>query len=754
MFDLRADNGTVRKKKGHDPIKDAPPPETAAQVVAKLDKPEMEQLHKRLLDYYARELDRQYDNRIEMAQDADFYDNIQWDEADAQQLRDRGQMPLVYNVISASVDWVTGTEKRARSEYKILPRRKEDGKPAERKSQLMKYLEDVNRTPFSISRAFTDAVKVGLGWIEDGIQDEDEEEPLYTKYESWRNVLHDSAATELDLSDARYILRSKWLDLDVAEALFPKRKAILNSSAADSDEYINLDQYGDEAMDAQEAHLDQRGQSASSDRLMGYQRRRVRVIEAWIRQPVEVEKVRGGTWRGEIFDPQSPAHAEEVRGGRAETVKKTVMRVHVAIFCTAGMLWFSESPYRHNRFPFTPIWGYRRDRDGMPYGMIRRLKDIQTDINKRASKALHILSTNKTIMDEGAVEDVDEFIEEVSRPDAVIVKKPGKELDINVERELAPAHLDLMSRSIAMVQQASGVTDELMGRRTNATSGIAIQRRQDQGSMQTATFFDNLFFASQVRGEKLLANIEQFVSDEKAFRITNMRGKPEYIKVNDGLPENDIIRSKADFIISESAWHASLRQAAVEELLDLVSKLAPVAPQAVIVMLDLIVESMDIQNREELVKRIRSVTGQRDPDAEEPTQEEVAQEQAKAAAAQMQAEAQQATIDKLKAEAAEKLARAEEIQARMANTNVDSQQKALQAAQTAITVPATTTVADHILHEAGLVSRGEKEQVVQAAQKQAAMLAQQPGLTGPQQSGPAAPPQPGPPQQQPTPAPM
>lgn len=737
MFDLRADDGSVRKKKAHDPIKDAPEPKTAKQVLAGLDKPEMATLHKQLLDYYARELDRQHDNRLEMAQDADFYDNIQWDEADAQMLRDRGQMPLVYNVISASVDWVTGTEKRARSEYKILPRRKEDGKPAERKSQLMKYLEDVNRTPFSISRAFTDAVKVGLGWVEDGIQDEDEEEPLYTKYESWRNVLHDSAATELDLSDARYILRSKWLDLDVAEALFPKRKAILDSSAADSDDFVNLDQYGDDAMDAQEAHLDQRGQSTASDRIMGYQRRRVRVIEAWIRQPVEVEKVRGGTWRGEILDPHSPGHAEEIRSGRASTVKKTVMRVHVAIFCTAGMLWFSESPYRHNRFPFTPIWGYRRDRDGMPYGMIRRLKDIQTDINKRASKALHILSTNKVIMDEGAVDDLDEFIEEVARPDAVIVKKSGKEITLNADRDIAQWHLELMSRSIAMVQQASGVTDELMGRRTNATSGVAIQRRQDQGSMQTATFFDNLFLASQVRGEKQLANIEQFVSEEKAFRITNMRGKPEYITVNDGLPENDIVRSKADFVISESAWHASLRQAAVEELLDLVGKLAPVAPQAVIVMLDLIVESMDIQNREELVKRIRSVTGQRDPDAEEPTEEEIAQAQAQAEQARQQAEAQQATIDKLKAEAAEKIARADEIQARMAKTNVESQEKALQAAQTAIAVPATTHVADHILHEAGLISRGEKEQAAATMAAEAEQLAQQPGLTGPQQPQPA-----------------
>src|SRR5690606_35723366 len=106
----------------------------------KLDKGKMVRMHHRLLDLYTRELDRQFDNRMAMAIDEDFYDNIQWSEEDARTLEERGQKALVYNVISASVDWVTGTERRARADFKILPRRKDDGKPAERKTQLLKYL--------------------------------------------------------------------------------------------------------------------------------------------------------------------------------------------------------------------------------------------------------------------------------------------------------------------------------------------------------------------------------------------------------------------------------------------------------------------------------------------------------------------------------------------------------------------------------------------------------------------------------------
>ena len=68
----------------------------------------------------------------------------------------------------------------------------------------------------------------------------------------------------------------------------------------------------------------------------------------------------------------------------------------------------TKSPYRHNKYPFVPLWGYKRGRDGLPYGMVRGLRDIQDDINKRAAKAQYILATNKIIADEDAFEDLEQ----------------------------------------------------------------------------------------------------------------------------------------------------------------------------------------------------------------------------------------------------------------------------------------------------------------------------------------------------------
>lgn len=681
-----------------------------------LDNDESALLHKRLLGHYQRELDRQHDNRIEQAQDEDFYDNIQWSEEDARTLRDRGQAPLTYNVISQTVNWIIGSEKRGRTDFNILPRGKEDSRPAERKTSLLKYLSDVNRTPFHRSRAFEDAVKVGIGWIEDGVTDEDDGEPIYSRYESWRNMLWDSASTEFDLSDCRYVIRTKWVDLDIAIAMFPDRQHLLERSAEVGDRLGYDLANGDEVMDYAENERETTVGSAIDN--VDSSRDRVRLIEIWFRKPERVQKVVGGEFGGEPYDPEHPGHMKTLEAGQAIVAERVMLRMHCAVMTTEGLLFYGQSPYRHNRFPFTPIWGYRRGRDGLPYGVIRGLKDIQEDINKRASKALFILSTNKTIMEEGAVPDMDEFMEEVARPDGVLVVKPNKRLELNVDRDLAPAHLDLMGRSIQMIQSVSGVTDELMGRTTNATSGIAVQARQEQGAMSTSKLFDNLRFAVQVQGEKQLSLVEQYFTEQKQFRITNSRGTPDYITVNDGMPENDIARSKADFVISDAEWRASMRQAQAEQLMEMMTRLPP---QVAMVMLDLVIETMDLPNRDELVKRIRQVTGQRDPDAQELTPEEQQTMQAQQAQQQMQQAMFEAELRAKIAKAVKDEVDAQAKAAGIAKTNVEIQQAAVNTAQTAMTAPGLLPVADGIMEEAGFVSATDQQrmQQEQAAQQQA-----------------------------------
>jgi len=689
-------------------------PDQGVQGKINLDSNESRKLHSNLLGHYLAELDKQAGNRAEMAKDERFYDNDPWTDEEKFILAQRGQMATNYNVISTTLNWLIGTERRGRTDYKILARRKEGSAAAERKTELLKYLSDANNSEFASSQAFASAVKCGIGWLEAGWQADDEGgEPIYDRAESWRNILWDSLANAPDFSDGRFMFRTKWTDIDNAVALTPDREEMITTAAASSLNFgASLDQFGDEAMDEWENTASSTARSAPG--MSATSRDRVRLIEGWFRKPAMTRVIVGGDFSGEIFDEFSEGHLRDVDAGRASIHKRVKMRTFVSLFTTAGLLYLAPSPYRHNRYPFTPIICYRKASDGSPYGLIRGMRDLQTHINKSASKAQYVLATNKTIMEKGAVDDLEQYEEEAARPDAIIVVNPGKRLEMNVDRDLAPAHLDLMSRMIQMVQQQSGVTDESLGRTTNAVSGKAIVARQDQGALATAEPFDNLRFARKIHGEKMLSLTEQFMSEQKSFRITDQRGNPQYININD-TPENDITRTKADFIISEQSWHATMRQAGVEALMEFVARVAPGQPQVVMAILDLVAEGMDeLPNREEIVKRIRQITGMKDPDADPnapKSPEEMAQEQAKAEADAMQKRGAMAEIAKMENEAKLKAAQAEkagaDAQKVMEGLPLDRMsalKSALEAALAVISVPQSVPVADRLLDHAGFAT--------------------------------------------------
>lgn len=684
----------------------------------------------RMMGHYTREIEVQGPWRKNMARDEAYYDSDQWTQDDAAIVEARGQKAFVFNVIAQSINWVIGSQKRARVDAKILPRRKDGSKQAEKKSQLLKYLSDANRSHFSESDAFAESAKAGLSWLESGVQDETEGEPIYDRFESWRNIIIDSVAREKDLSDSRYMFRQRWVDLDTAISMFPSRAEHLRLSAQKAYEYgVSLDDTGDEHMDVLEVNQAREGFSTIDS--PSYQRDRVRLIECWYRAPIKESIVAGGDFNGEIFDPSSPGHVDQVDAQIATIKQRPIMRMHVMVCTPTAVLWMSKSPYRHNRFPFTPMWCYRKADSGEPYGFVRNMIDAQDDINKRRSKALAILSSNKVIMDEGAVDDLDEFAEEVSRPDAVIVKKKGYELVLNAERGLEMSHIELMGQSIQMIQTLSGVTDEAMGRTTNASSGKAIIARQDQASVSTSLIFDNLRFARQVHGEKMLSLIEQFMTEEKQFRITNSRGQPDYVTVNDGMPENDVVRSKADFIISEDAWSATMRQAQTEQMMALVSELAPVNPQIVTVLLDLLVEMMDVPSRDEIVKRIRQVTKMEDPDADpnEPDPERDARKAQEAQEAEMNARAAAAELARIEGEAeraqaaaAKSKADAQKVLASLPTDTLAQQRAALELAIQMLTASPAVDTADALLVAAGATPAPE----VQAAGGQQMPMPPQP----------------------------
>ncbi len=665
--------------------------ELATRDVNPLDSPKSLALLRQLLQWYYLERERQATNRLEMAMDADMYDNLQWDPEDAAIVRERGQMPLVYNEVAPMADWNIGTERRNRVDWRVLPRTEDDVQIADTKTKTLKFVSDVNRVPFNRSRAFADAIKAGVGWVDDGARDDPTKDIIYSKYEDWRNVLWDSMSYDLDLEDGRYIFRWRWVDLDIAVMMCPGRADKLRQSAEDAAYWGDVDVDDDEFSTPLDREISRSGvlRAHGSGVSVDAQRRRVKIIEAQYRIPVTAKVVRDGPFKGAIFSEADRTLVDAVVRTGATIVDRVMMRTHIALFTEGALLANSPSIYRHNKFSLTPIWCYRRGRDRLPYGVIRRVKDIQMDLNKRASKALFMLNTNQIIADDGAVDDWDTARDESDRPDGLIVKKAGKEFTIRRDTDAATGQIQMMTLAAQSIQKTGNVNNENLGRQTNAVSGEAIKARQLQGSVSTTEPFDNLRYATQCQGEKQLSLTEQFYTEEKVIRLTGAKGAVEWVRINqpevqaDGSVRfiNDITASQADFIVSEQDYAGTMRQVMFESLQGMAQRLPP---EISLRLLTIAMEFSDLPNKDEVADQIRRLTGERDPEKEmTPEEEQAVQAQAQQQAEAMEYQRQQAlaTLEEQRAKVRELNARAVKLEAEAAAAGAGQEDGGQQAAQ-------------------------------------------------------------------------
>lgn len=626
----------VRGDAAHDPgtadFATAAPPDRPAHP---LDSFEARKIHAKVLDYWYTALDAHFDNRAEQMLDYDFYDHIQWNEQDRLVLAARHQAPLTYNKIKMAVDWVIGTERRTRIDGVVHPREESDVKIAGVKSELMKYVSDTNRAPWARSQAFKDAAIVGCGWTEETIRTDGISEPVAVNYVPWKQMRRDPFSRALDLSDARFVLRDKFVDLEYAEAMFPQRLELLNRAARDH--YDGDDGWFEEETDLPQLfrRYDSRGHEITGRRLGGRYslesrcRMRVRLIECWYRKPVAHQRLWGGEYRGQRFDPNDPAHLAaqqdmEARGPQSVfSITDAVQEeIWCAIFTEEGLLQLKRSPFKHGRFPYTPYWCYRRDRDGMEYGIVRGVRDAQEDLNKRMSKLLWALSTNQLFHEDGAIdpERIDEVKREIAKPNGVIPLMSGGLAKIKVERNLdvAEAQIQLLELDAAHIHDGSGVNRELLGRETNAASGRAILAKQQEGSVTTAELFDNYRLGIQISGEKQLSLIEQFMTEERQFRIVGEKKGLDWQTINQlrldtlrnvWVVDNDISANSADFVVDQQDFRETMRLAAAEQFFEMLGKLPP---EMAIQLLDLAFEMTDMPGKDAVVARIRQINGQTD----------------------------------------------------------------------------------------------------------------------------------------------
>jgi hypothetical protein len=570
--------------------------------------------------YEGRDLSSKF--RKEADRDCQYYDNEQWTEEEKQELDDRGQPATVFNRIKPTIDLILGTEAKARVDFHAAPRKNAGITDAQIATESLKYVMDQNEGEYLISSAFESEIKAGWQWIELSKNDDPFKEIVKASLVPRDELIWDPLAKEFNKSDGKYMIRPKWLELEDGVAKFPRKREVLEMAVSTEE----IEPFNEQPYHSTEAEADRPGVASWRDAPVSITewvdktRKRVKLLECWYKVPQEVWLIDNEeTGDVEEFDPKKLTQVLLTPG--AKLIKKWLRKVRLCIVAGNEIIQDGPSPHRHNEYPFVPFWAYLKDKDGSPYGLIRQLRDPQDEINKRRSKALHLMNSRQVIATSDVIDqkqnDWKEVAEAINDPEGIIKLdsqkfSQGGKFEIISPAAIIEVQSKFMEEAKREIEEA-GVNRELQGLQSNAQSGRAIIARQIQGNTMLGKPFDNYRRSRQLLGQLTWAMIQQYWTKPKSIRVTDKLGNYSFIDVNQRVDidgkvfiRNDITRAKVDIVIDEQAFNATIRQSLADQMFELITKLPP---EVSLLLLDEVVDFIDLPNKERMMQKIQMAQG-------------------------------------------------------------------------------------------------------------------------------------------------
>lgn len=624
------------------------------------------------LESFLEEIARQPPWRRQADKEADYYDGNQLDAEQIDEIEGRGFAPLITNLIKPTIDVVLGMEAKTRSDWMVRP---EHGEISEDLALVLNErlhkAEVASRADRACSDAYADAVKVGLGWVEVSESSDPFDNPQRVRRIHRREIFYDWRSSEPDMSDARFLVRKRWFDQDVAVGAFPEHRELIQNCLQgwahwDSVTAINNSQ----TLELARALDVQRGFSVEQYEWINTIRKRIAAYEVWYRTVTKGHVMRLPDGRVVEFDRNDDDHIAGIYSGYLQPIPAIFKKMRLAWWLGPHKISDEPSPYKHNLFPYIPIWGFREDRTGTPYGLIRGMLSPQDEINARRSKMLWLLNAKRVIADEDAVADHDEARDEVGRPDAYIKLNPNRlptsTFTVQEGGQLAAQQFQVLEAAKNEIQQASGVFQSMLGdAKGGASSGLAINSLIEQGVTTLAEINDNYRFARRLIGEQLLMLVKDELAKQGPQQISV--GEDDQKKLvpimTPGVDElgrptilNDITKARVSIVIDDSPTSPTVRMQQLQTLGELV-KSAP--PQVQGLIYDMVIEAMDgLPNKKDIVKRIRTAMGLATPDGQ-PIDPQVAQMQQQMQGMQQQVQQGVQQYEQKIAELAQALQKAE-----------------------------------------------------------------------------------------------
>ena len=160
--------------------------------------------------------------------------------------------------------------------------------------------------------------------------------------------------------------------------------------------------------------------------------------------------------------------------------------------------------------------------------MVRNLLSSQEQLNKITSQELHIVNTTANsgwIVENGSLSGMtaDDLEEHGAETGLVLEFNRGSTPPAKIPpNQKIPTGLDrLGQKAAANIKQISGITDAMLGQDSAEVSGVAIQAKQNRGSMLLQVPLTNLAKSRQYLAESILGLIQGYYTEERVIQITD-----------------------------------------------------------------------------------------------------------------------------------------------------------------------------------------------------------------------------------------
>lgn len=417
-----------------------------------------------------------------------YYDTYgQWTDAERAKLAKQKQAPTIVNRIKPKMDGLMGMEKSNRTTAKAFARTPKHEKGAQAATESIRFVLQDNDYIDKRSACWDTLLVEGTGGIEIQVKAaKDGDFKITVEQIMWDRIIYDPHSRRKDFSDAKFLGQVVWMDYEDAVALYPGAEDVLETMQSGSSTYDDKPRWMDNA------------------------RKRVKIVEMYWYKPD------GNVW-----------YACFTRGGYCKEPKISP--------------YLNEEGETEWPYEFGSLFV---DREGGRYGACRQLLDIQDEINKRRSKALHLNSVRQVMLERGAVEDINKTRAELAKPDGVIEVTPGMVFEVLKTGDMLAGQFNLLNEA-KMEIDAVGYNSAASGKDMRAMSGVALRNREVAGQTEIAPMFDVLKGLDIRVYRKIWNRVKQYWKAEKWVRVTDDEQTLRWVGLNKPVTQGEQMLQQA-----------------------------------------------------------------------------------------------------------------------------------------------------------------------------------------------------------------